>query len=81
MGEHERIRKSIAGGLIEDSGFLSAKTLNFVSQYACLHISGVDNLIYVQADAFRHNKCRISSTREESLIKTVKNNGEAKHAC
>ena len=81
MGEHERIRKSIDDDLAGTGCcFLAANMLNIYSQTAYLHSFNADSLKYVQADAFRHNKCRISSTREEALAITIKPQGEAQNA-
>jgi hypothetical protein len=79
MGEHERIRKSINDDLSgAESCFVPANTLNGNSQNGYLHSFNADSLKYVQADAFRHNKCQFSSTREESLTKN-KPQGEAQN--
>jgi hypothetical protein len=79
MGEHERIRKSVGKDLaVTGYCFVSANMLNAYSDNAYLHSFNANSLKYVQADAFRHNKCRFSSTREESLGK-IKPQGEAQN--
>jgi hypothetical protein len=79
MGEHERMRKSIDDLAVTGYCFIPANTLNVYSQNAYLHSFNADSLKYVQADAFRHNNCGFSSTREESLAKN-KPQGEAQNA-
>jgi hypothetical protein len=80
MGEHERIRKSIDDDLSGNGCcFVPANMLNVNSLNVYLHSFNADSLKYVQADAFRHNKCGFSST-QESLTKNIKPQGEAKNA-
>lgn len=79
MGEHERIRKSIDDLAVTGCCFIPANMLNADSRNAYLHSCNADSLKYVQADAFRHNKCGYSSTRKESLAK-IKPQGEAQNA-
>ena len=77
MGEHERC-ESLREGLDGSSVFLSAKTLNVNLFCGRLHWFNANNLISVQADAFRHSKCRLPHTcREESLTKNVRLGGVA----
>ena len=71
MGEYERLRKSFREGLDSSSVFLLAKTLNLNLSYVSLHWFDANNFISVRADAFRHSKCRLPHTREESLTKNV----------
>jgi len=79
MGEHERIRKSVEEDLaVIGYCFVSANILNVDSQNGYLYSFGADTLKYVQADAFRHNKCGFSSTREETLV-INKSQGEAQN--
>ena len=80
MGEHERIRKSIDYDLaVTGCCFVPANMLDVYSKNAYLHSFDADSLKYVQADAFRHNKCRFSSTRKEAL-QIIKPQGEAQNA-
>jgi len=71
MGEYEKLRKSFREGLGSSSVFLSVNTLNLSFSYGSLHWFDANNFISIQADAFRHSKCRLPHTREESLTKKV----------
>jgi hypothetical protein len=80
MGEHERNGKFPFEGLTSGSGFLSSKTLNVNLQEPCLHWFGANNLIFVQVDAFRHSKCSVPYTYEESYTENVRPGGVAQIA-
>lgn len=71
MGEYEKLRESLREGSDSSSVFLSAKALNLNFSYGILHWFDANNFISIQADAFRHSKCRLPHTREESLTINV----------
>jgi hypothetical protein len=75
MGEFKRRGKSLTESLADKTVFSAVKTLNISLQNVCLHCFGTNNLISVQADAFRHSKYSVPYTFEESYTVNVMNGG------